>query len=92
MKPFRLSAEAASDITEIYNHIAEESVDTAGRVITRIEQELWMLAARPGIGHKRSDLTALDPRADHAFTADSSFTMLDRNALASPKSISVLSM
>ncbi len=57
MKRFRLSCEAAGDITQIFDYIAEDSIDAAQRVRAEIYDELKKLAANPGLGHKRQDLT-----------------------------------
>ena len=58
MKKFRLTAEAAGDITEIFDYIAEDSIDTAQRVRAEIYDEMKKLARNPGLGHKRQDLTS----------------------------------
>ena len=60
MKRFRLAAEAAADLTEIFNYIAEDSIDAAQRVSVGIYDEMKKLARNPGIGHKRRDLTSRD--------------------------------
>jgi len=60
MNPFRLTAEAATDLTEIFDYIAGDNVDAAQRVANEIHHELEKLARSPGIGHKREDLTARD--------------------------------
>lgn len=57
MKRFRLTAEAAADITEIFDHIAEGSIDAAQRIRAKIHDEMKKLARNPGLGHKRQDLT-----------------------------------
>ena len=44
MKKVRLAAEASGDITEIFDYIAEDSVDAAQRVCPEIQEELKKLA------------------------------------------------
>jgi plasmid stabilization system protein ParE len=58
MSRFRLSPEAAQDLTEIYEYIAQDSIEAAERVRAEIHQELRSLAEMPGKGHRREDLTA----------------------------------
>lgn len=60
MKKFRLTAEAAADLTEIFDYIAEDSLDAAQRFTSEISDEMRKLAQNPGIGHKRPDLTNRD--------------------------------
>jgi plasmid stabilization system protein ParE len=55
---YRLTAEAQSSVDEIGAFIAEDSVDTAVRVLEALEHAFEQLAATPEIGHKREDLTA----------------------------------
>ena len=58
MKKFRLSAEAAGDLTEIFDYIAEDSIAAAQRVRADIHDQLKKLAQTPGMGHRRPDLTS----------------------------------
>ena len=60
MSRFRLTLEASADLTEIFDYIVEDSIDTAQRVAAEIHKELEKLARNPGIGHKRQDLTNRD--------------------------------
>jgi len=60
MRKFRLSAEAAQEITAIFDHIAGGSIDAAERVRTEIYDALKKVAQNPGMGHKREDLTHRD--------------------------------
>jgi toxin ParE1/3/4 len=57
MKGFKLSPEAASDIRNIWAFIAADSVPAARRVRLQILSACRRLAANPGIGHRREDLT-----------------------------------
>ena len=51
------SPEARQDIFEIWDFIAEDNVDAADRMVGRIEDACQRLAAMPGMGHERSDIT-----------------------------------
>jgi plasmid stabilization system protein ParE len=55
---FELHPEAARDITEIWEFIAEGSPSAAGRVRAEILDAIRKLAPFPGQGHKRPDLTS----------------------------------
>lgn len=56
MRRFVLTREARSDLLEIWNHIAEDSVEGADRVLARLREAFQALAQTPGIGHYREDL------------------------------------
>ena len=56
MTRFRLSPEAAQDVIDIYEYIAQDSVDAAERVRAEIYDAILGLAAMPGKGHRREDL------------------------------------
>jgi plasmid stabilization system protein ParE len=58
MKSFRLSPEAAQDLIEIYEYIAQDSLEAAERVRIEILEALRTLAEMPGKGHTREDLTS----------------------------------
>jgi len=55
---FRLSPNARRDIREIWEFVASDSIEAAGRVRRRIQANCQILAARPFLGHRRDDLTA----------------------------------
>lgn len=57
MNAFRLSPEASQDIIEIYEYIAQDSVEAAERVCTEFLEAMRGLAEMPGKGHRREDLT-----------------------------------
>ena len=57
MKKFRLSPEAAQDLTEIFEYLAQFSVDAAERVRTELYDAMRGLARMPGMGHRREDFT-----------------------------------
>jgi plasmid stabilization system protein ParE len=48
-----LHPEAFADLDEIWEHIAEDNVDAADRVLADIHAVLRTLAASPQIGHPR---------------------------------------
>jgi plasmid stabilization system protein ParE len=58
MTRFRLSPEAVQDLIDIYEYIAQDNLEAAERVRTEIYDAIHGLAAMPGKGHHRKDLTA----------------------------------
>lgn len=54
---FVLSPEAASDLRELIEFIAEDNPDAARRFLARLRGEMERIVATPGIGHRREDLT-----------------------------------
>ncbi len=57
MTGFKLSPEATQDIRQIWAYIAADNVPAARRVRLQILSACRRLAANPGIGHRREDLT-----------------------------------
>ena len=57
MNAFELHPEAEADLDDIIAFIAQDSVDAAGRVLDEFDSVFALLAQRPGMGHRRSDLT-----------------------------------
>lgn len=57
MKTFRLSAQAAREVENIWEYIAKDDVAAASRVRLEFYEAFQKLADRPGIGHTRHDLT-----------------------------------
>ena len=55
---FELHPEAAQDILDIWEFIANENVDAAGRVRVDILEAIRALVPFPHIGHRRKDLTS----------------------------------
>jgi len=53
MKPFRISPEAAANIREIWEFIAEDNVAAAERVRQELQDAMRGLADTPGKGHLR---------------------------------------
>ncbi|MBZ5572204.1 MAG: type II toxin-antitoxin system RelE/ParE family toxin [Acidobacteriia bacterium] len=58
MMQFVLSDDADRDLDDIWEYIAEDSVDAADQWIGRLFDAFDAIAETPGIGHKRDDLTA----------------------------------
>jgi len=57
MTSFRLSPEAAQDLIEIYEYIAQDSLEAAERVRLELLEAIRKLAQTPGMGHAREDLS-----------------------------------
>lgn len=57
MNTYAIAPAARDDLAEIADYIAGESPAAAHRVMDAIFETFVSLAARPGIGHLRSDLT-----------------------------------
>ena len=58
MTSFVLSPEAAQDLTEIYEYIAQDSTGAAERVRMELLDAMRGLAEMPRKGHTRRDLTS----------------------------------
>jgi plasmid stabilization system protein ParE len=54
-----LSVDADLDLDDIWDHIAQDSIDAADRWIGRLFEAFEALGQTPGMGHKRQDLTQL---------------------------------
>ena len=57
MSSYVLSREAGHDLDDLWNYIAEDSVDAADRMAAKLLDSFEALARHPGMGHKREDLT-----------------------------------
>jgi plasmid stabilization system protein ParE len=57
MKQYQLTPSAAGDLDAIYEHIAQDNLSAAGRMLQRFTEAFRMLADQPGMGHLREDLT-----------------------------------
>ncbi len=57
MKAFKLTRQAALDLRQIINYIAEDNGNAARRVSQQLLQAFELLATEPKIGHRRPDLT-----------------------------------
>lgn len=53
---FFVTPEARTDLIEIWNSIAEDSLDSADHVLARLYDAFTRLAQTPGMGHSREDL------------------------------------
>ena len=58
MSSFVLHPEAFSDLEEIWQYIAADSLDAADRVLEEIYKAIGALVRFPHQGHSRSDLTS----------------------------------
>ena len=57
MTPYILAPEALQDLQELWGYIATENLDAADRMIDTLFAAFERLAAMPGLGHRREDLT-----------------------------------
>jgi len=61
--PFELTSAARLDLLQIWNYLAElASVDVADAMLSDLESAMMKLSDRPGIGHRRDDITRRDLR------------------------------
>ncbi len=51
-----ISETARLDLLEIFSHIAEDSVDSAHKVITELAKKFDLLEANPKLGREQNDL------------------------------------
>ncbi|MGC2695231.1 MAG: type II toxin-antitoxin system RelE/ParE family toxin [Candidatus Angelobacter sp.] len=58
MSGYLLHPQAFSDLDEIWEFIAQDSLDSADRVIEEIHAAIQSLVKIPGQGHSRTDLTS----------------------------------
>ena len=56
MRRIVYSRRAQRDLSEIWDYIAADNVDAADKVCQRVRTDLEMVAATPGIGHRRPDV------------------------------------
>jgi plasmid stabilization system protein ParE len=56
MSRFILAPEAAQDLDDIWEYIAEDSLDAADRFLETLYMNMGKIADSPGIGHSREDL------------------------------------
>jgi plasmid stabilization system protein ParE len=57
MTSYILAPEALQDLQELWDYIATENLDAADRVVDTLFAAFERLAAMPGLGHRREDLT-----------------------------------
>jgi|SRR3954470_3991576 plasmid stabilization system protein ParE len=55
-----LSPQARTDLLEVWNFIAEDSVEAADRITEKLTGSFDQLGRNPHIGHSRRDLTSRD--------------------------------
>ena len=53
---FVLTPQARADLVDIWSYIAEDSQESADRVLERLHDAFTRLAQMPGMGHRREDL------------------------------------
>jgi plasmid stabilization system protein ParE len=56
MKKFALTPLAERDLNQIWDHLADDNINAADRVLKSLEKALHQLAESPGMGHLREDL------------------------------------
>jgi plasmid stabilization system protein ParE len=59
MTQYVLGSGVAQDLEAIWDYIARDNIDAADRWIEKLFGAFEALAETPGMGHKRTDLTAL---------------------------------
>lgn len=57
MSRYLLSEEARTDLREVKNYIAEDSIESSRRVVSEFRRAFRQLVKMPGMGHSRGDLT-----------------------------------
>lgn len=57
MPGYFLVPQARADLREIFNYIAEDNIDAAGKVLDRFLEVFELLGDNPDMGHFRDDLT-----------------------------------
>jgi plasmid stabilization system protein ParE len=60
MSRFKLTPRARQDLDEIEDYIAQDSPNTARRIVLELRAAMRRLAEYPNLGHRRSDVE--DPR------------------------------
>ena len=58
MSGFVLHPQAHADLNEIWEYMAADNPDAAGRVLEEIYEAIRALVPFPQVGHSRSDLTS----------------------------------
>jgi len=56
MKPFILTPLAEQDVSEIWDYIADDSIEAADKVLDALERAMLRVSESPGIGHWREEL------------------------------------
>jgi toxin ParE1/3/4 len=60
VRNIQFTPQARRDLLDIWEHIAQDNLDAADRVVAAIDEASRLLAHLPGIGHTRPDVS--DPR------------------------------
>jgi plasmid stabilization system protein ParE len=79
MTSYILAPEALQDLQELWDYIARENLDAADRMIDTLFAAFERLAAMPGLGHRREDLTDWPLRF---WTVDAYLAIYRRRVLA----------
>lgn len=58
MSDVRFTLLARQDLIEIYDYIADDSLERAWAMVTRLERRCHMISEQPKIGRKRDELAA----------------------------------
>jgi toxin ParE1/3/4 len=56
MSSYRFTPQAAQDLNDIYDYIAQYNAASAARIIQRLQQTCQQLGQTPGMGRTRDDL------------------------------------
>ena len=56
MKRYVLTPSAKRDVNDIWDYIANDSIEAADRVLDALESAMVKLAKNPGVGHWREEL------------------------------------
>ena len=86
LKSFVLTPLASRDLIEIWEYLAQDSVEIADQALSNLEKAMRRLARQPGIGHLREDLA--DRR--HRFFLVHSYLIVHRAATKPLQVIRVL--
>jgi len=56
MPPLRISPRATLDLLEIWNYIADDSIENADLFLDQLDETMRKLRGHPGMGRKREEL------------------------------------
>jgi len=56
MPPLRISPRATLDLLEIWNYIADDSIENADLFLDQLDETMRKLRAHPGMGRQREEL------------------------------------
>jgi plasmid stabilization system protein ParE len=62
MSGYILGRDAEQDLDDLWEYIAQDSVEAADRLIAEIFEAFQLLSRNPGIGHRRKNLTKFPVR------------------------------